>query len=139
MKVITKSPRETEKVGERLGKRLKIGDIVLVMGELGAGKSVFVKGVAKGLGVKEMVKSPSFIIIRRMDGIYPFYHIDLYRVEPHEIEELGIFELADNGVVCVEWGDRILPLLKDKRKIVVRIIKIDGNSRKIEIDDTSLN
>ena len=139
MKIKTKSPEETEKVGEEFGKRLKLGDIVLVIGELGAGKSVFIRGIAKGLKVKEIVKSPSFVILQEFEGKYPFYHVDLYRVNTQDTNELGIFELMDKGIVCIEWGERILPILKHVKKIVVTIKKLDGNLREIEIDDTSIN
>ncbi len=139
MKIKTKSPEETEKVGEEFGKRLKLGDIVLVIGELGAGKSVFIRGIAKGLKVKEIVKSPSFVILQEFEGKYPFYHVDLYRVNTQDTNELGIFELMDKGIVCIEWGERILPILKHVKKIVVTIKKLEGNLREIEIDDTSIN
>ena len=139
MKIKTKSPEETEKVGEEFGKRLKLGDIVLVIGELGAGKSIFIRGIAKGLKVKEIVKSPSFVIIQEFEGKYPFYHVDLYRVNTQDTNELGIFELMDKGIVCIEWGERILPILKHVKKIVVTIKKLEGNLREIEIDDTSIN
>jgi len=139
VKIKTKSPEETEKVGEEFGKRLKLGDIVLVIGELGAGKSVFIRGIAKGLKVKEIVKSPSFVILQEFEGKYPFYHVDLYRVNTQDTNELGIFELMDKGIVCIEWGERILPILKHVKKIVVTIKKLEGNLREIEIDDTSIN
>jgi len=139
VKIKTKSPEETEKVGEEFGKRLKLGDIVLVIGELGAGKSVFIRGIAKGLKVKEIVKSPSFVILQEFEGKYPFYHVDLYRVNTKDTNELGIFELMDKGIVCIEWGERILPILKHVKKIVVTIKKLEGNLREIEIDDTSIN
>ena len=139
MKIKTKSPEETEKVGEEFGKRLKLGDIVLVIGELGAGKSIFIRGIAKGLKVKEIVKSPSFVILQEFEGKYPFYHVDLYRVNTQDTNELGIFELMDKGIVCIEWGERILPILKHVKKIVVTIKKLEGNLREIEIDDTSIN
>ena len=139
MKIKTKSPEETEKVGEEFGKRLKLGDIVLVIGELGAGKSVFIRGIAKGLKVKEIVKSPSFVILQEFEGKYPFYHVDLYRVNTQDTNELGIFELMDKGIVCIEWGERILPILKHVKKIVVTIKKLEGNLREIEINDTSIN
>ena len=139
MKIKTKSPEETKRAGEEFGRKLKPGDIVLVIGELGAGKSAFIRGIAKGLKVKEIVKSPSFVIIQEFEGKYPFYHVDLYRTDTQEIAELGIFELMDKGIVCIEWGERILPLLKHVKKIVVNIKKLEGNIREIEINDTSIN
>jgi len=139
VKIKTKSPEETERAGEEFGKKLKPGDVVLVIGELGAGKSVFIRGIAKGLKVKEIVKSPSFVIIQEFEGKYPFYHVDLYRVNTQDTNELGIFELMDKGIICIEWGERILPLLKHVKKIIVSIKKLEGNIREIEINDTSIN
>jgi len=139
VKIETKSPEETEKAGEEFGKRLRPGDIVLVIGELGVGKSVFIKGIAKGLKVKEIVKSPSFVIIQEFEGKYSFYHVDLYRVNTQDTDELGIFELMDKGIICIEWGERILPLLKYVKKIIVNIKKLEGNIREIEIHDTPIN
>lgn len=139
VKIRTKNPRETESVGEKIGRRLKPGDTVLLIGELGAGKSVLIKGIAKGVGIKDIVKSPSFIIIREFKGKHLFYHIDLYRVEPEEIEELGIFELIDKGIVCIEWGEKVLHLLRDVKKIVINIKKLGENLREIELDEAFSN
>lgn len=102
------SPAETEFAGRRLGERLKRGDVVLLTGELGAGKTTFVRGVAQGTGSKAWVASPTFQLVRIYPGRVQLAHVDLYRVEnPSELSDLGLEELAEQGAVVVEWGERI--------------------------------
>jgi len=106
---ITNSAAETRKLGERLAEKLKAGDVVLLEGELGAGKSELARGVAKGLGVQETVTSPSFTILNVYEsGLIPLYHFDWYRLESEEeLYELGMDEyLGGDGIALVEWPDR---------------------------------
>ncbi|HHT63124.1 MAG: tRNA (adenosine(37)-N6)-threonylcarbamoyltransferase complex ATPase subunit type 1 TsaE [Bacillota bacterium] len=105
----TKEPEETFALGERLAAFLYPGTVVALTGELGAGKTLFAQGVAKGLGVKEHVTSPTFTIINEYQGHLPFYHIDAYRLEgTGEIDELGLEEYFNSsGVVLIEWPERI--------------------------------
>ena len=92
-----------------LGERLRTGDVVLLTGELGAGKTTFVRGVARGMGSKADVASPTFQLIRVYPGRVQLAHVDLYRIEnPSELNGLGLDELADQGAVVVEWGERLL-------------------------------
>jgi tRNA threonylcarbamoyladenosine biosynthesis protein TsaE len=106
--VVTSSAAETEAAGERLGKRLKAGDLVLLTGELGAGKTTFVRGVARGTASESPVASPTFQLVRVYPGRVQLAHIDLYRIEtPSELGDLGLDELLDQGAVVVEWGDRL--------------------------------
>src|SRR5579859_6869999 len=106
---VTASPAETEEAGEALGRRLRVGDVVLLNGELGAGKTTFVRGVARGAGSDAPVASPTFQLVRVYPGRVQLAHVDLYRVEkPPELADLGLDELADQGAVVVEWGDRLL-------------------------------
>jgi len=106
--VVTSSVAETEAAGERLGKRLKAGDLVLLTGELGAGKTTFVRGVARGTASESPVASPTFQLVRVYPGRVQLAHIDLYRIEtPSELGDLGLDELLDQGAVVVEWGDRL--------------------------------
>ena len=116
MKVITKSEEDTIKLGEKIGKRLKAGDIVALCGDLGAGKTTLVKGIAKGLGVKDYcrVNSPSFVIVKEYKGKVPLFHFDIYRLDTLKaIEDIGYEEyLGRGGVVAIEWSNkmsRILP------------------------------
>ncbi|MEO8745397.1 MAG: tRNA (adenosine(37)-N6)-threonylcarbamoyltransferase complex ATPase subunit type 1 TsaE [Candidatus Dormiibacterota bacterium] len=106
--LITTSPAETEAAGERLGARLRPGDIVLLTGELGAGKTTFVRGVARGIGSTAAVASPTFQLVRVYPGRVQLAHVDLYRIENNvELRDLGLDELAGGGAVVVEWGDRL--------------------------------
>ncbi len=104
----TSSPEETEAAGEELGRRLRQGDLVLLRGELGAGKTTFVRGVARGSGSAAPVASPTFQLVRIYPGRLQLGHVDLYRLENgDELRDLGIDELLDAGAVVVEWGDWI--------------------------------
>jgi tRNA threonylcarbamoyladenosine biosynthesis protein TsaE len=106
--LVTASPAETERAGMLLGERLKPGDIVLLTGELGAGKTTFVRGVAQGAGSTADVASPTFQLVRVYPGRVQLAHVDLYRVESSaELRDLGLEELAEQGAVVVEWGDRL--------------------------------
>jgi len=107
--VRTASEAETERAGEELGRRLAPGAVVLLYGELGAGKTAFVRGVARGIGAApEQVSSPTFTIVQEYaGGRATLYHVDLYRLEPAEIEDLGLDDLIDSGgIVAIEWADR---------------------------------
>ena len=134
MRVISKSPSQTKEIGIELGEKLKAGDIVLLFGELGSGKTTFVKGIAEALGVPEGdISSASFLIIAEHQGRLPLYHIDLYRVEGEEaIEDAGIYEcLGGDAVAVVEWAEKMPEI---KNAIKVRINTIDKKTREILID-----
>ena len=106
--ILTQGEDETGNVGELLARTLRPGDVVLLYGELGAGKTAFVRGLARGLGAKpDDVSSPTFTLIQEYAGRLPLYHVDLYRLEPREIPDLGLDDLVlDAGVVAIEWADR---------------------------------
>jgi tRNA threonylcarbamoyladenosine biosynthesis protein TsaE len=104
----TTSSSQTEEAGRRLGERLRSGDVVLLTGELGAGKTTFVRGVARGTESPAPVASPTFQLVRIYPGRVQLAHVDLYRIEnTAELSELGLDELVDQGAVVVEWGERI--------------------------------
>jgi tRNA threonylcarbamoyladenosine biosynthesis protein TsaE len=106
--VVTSSAAETETVGEHLGKRLQTGDVVLLTGELGAGKTTFVRGVTRGAGSAAPVASPTFQLVRVYAGRVQLAHVDLYRVEQlSELADLGLEELTEQGAVVIEWGERL--------------------------------
>lgn len=106
--VLSRSPAETEALGERLGERLRPGDVVLLTGDLGAGKTTFVRGVARGAGSPAQVASPTFQLVRMYSGRVQVAHVDLYRIEtPLELKDLGLDELADQGALLIEWGERL--------------------------------
>jgi tRNA threonylcarbamoyladenosine biosynthesis protein TsaE len=100
---------DTRAVAGRLAASLRPGDVVLLAGGLGAGKTLFTAGLAAGLGVEETVVSPSFILVRRyVSGFLPIVHVDVYRLGTlNEFEDLDVFELAADGVLVIEWGDAL--------------------------------
>ena len=105
----TTSELETSTVGESLGQTLKAGDVVLLYGDLGAGKTAFVRGLARGVGANpDDVSSPTFTIVQEYAGAsVTLYHVDLYRLEPTEIDDLGLEDLVSGeGVVAIEWAER---------------------------------
>ncbi len=109
MSTITTSEEETSLAGESLATTLKAGDVVLLYGELGAGKTAFVRGLARGLGASpDDVSSPTFTLMQEYTGDDTMlYHVDLYRLEAKEIDDLGLDELiSGNGIVAIEWADR---------------------------------
>jgi tRNA threonylcarbamoyladenosine biosynthesis protein TsaE len=108
------SVEETRRLGEQMGALLREGDVVLLSGELGAGKTVFVQGIARGLGFEASVSSKSFVLLGEYAGRITLYHADLYRLdEPEEVAELGLDEISADGVLVVEWperaGEEVLP------------------------------
>ncbi len=129
-KFISKSREETEAFAERYAKTLSAGDVVLLDGDMGAGKTVFAKGVAKGLSIEEEVTSPTYAYMNDYDG--RLFHYDCYRIESvGQAESLGLADYFELGGVClVEWAQNIAPLLPKKVKRV-QILKIDENQREI--------
>ncbi|MBI1886307.1 MAG: tRNA (adenosine(37)-N6)-threonylcarbamoyltransferase complex ATPase subunit type 1 TsaE [Chloroflexi bacterium] len=122
----SRSPAETRRLGTRLGRLLRPGDVVLLSGELGAGKTVFVQGVARGLGVTDAVTSKSFVLLGEYEGRLPtgqaglkLYHADLYRLEtPEEAEELALDEYCADGALVVEWPERAPGVFPPDRLLV---------------------
>jgi tRNA threonylcarbamoyladenosine biosynthesis protein TsaE len=106
-------PEAMEALGECLGRLLRPGDVVSLSGDLGAGKTVFTKGIARGLGSADPVTSPTFTIVHEYRGRCPLFHMDVYRLDdPAELLDLGFDEYAGGeGVVVIEWGDRLKELL----------------------------
>ena len=132
IKMISKSRDETIAFGARIAKRLKRGSVIALMGELGSGKTVFVKGLAKGLGLGDIkyVNSPSFVIVKEYKGRLPLYHFDIYRLDKKvSLETIGYDEyFYGGGVTAIEWADKIKGILP-KRHIDV-IITIKGEKKR---------
>ncbi len=134
MMLTTRGSHETESVGAALGAFLREGDLVVLGGDLGAGKTTFVKGVARALGVCDPVTSPTFTIVQEYDGPVPVAHVDIYRLRRvQELHDLGLEEMLDDRVVLVEWGDVVAPLLPRERVEVQLTIGDDPDLRTIEI------
>jgi tRNA threonylcarbamoyladenosine biosynthesis protein TsaE len=134
MMLTTRGGTETELAGAALGALLRRGDLVVLSGELGAGKTTFAKGVARALGVQEPVTSPTFTIVQEYDGRVPVAHVDLYRLERvQELHDLGFEELLDERVVLVEWGDVVAPLLPGDRVEVQLAMGDEPDVRTISI------
>lgn len=131
----TNSAAETERVGARLARRLKGGDVAAVYGGLGAGKTVFVRGIAAGLGITDEVSSPTFALVHEYGGEPLLAHFDMYRVEGWEdLYSTGFFDYLDRGgVLAVEWAENIEAALPENT-VRVYIRKLDADSRLIEID-----
>jgi tRNA threonylcarbamoyladenosine biosynthesis protein TsaE len=133
---VSRSPEETRDYGERIGKHLKAGDWVALEGDLGAGKTNFVQGLARGLAITDPpVTSPTFVFVHEFRGRLPFAHLDLYRIEREEdLPDLGLLEYLDSPwVVAIEWADkggRFLPA----ERLTVRLTYLSETSRKIEIE-----
>ena len=131
--VVTTSEEETESAGEQLAASLGPGDVVLLFGDLGAGKTAFVRGLARGLGASgDDVSSPTFTIIQEYSGRVTLYHVDLYRLEPVEVDDLGLDDLVSGeGVVAIEWADRWNGRPDDV--IEVRLEEAGEDRRRVEI------
>ncbi|MGD9166081.1 MAG: tRNA (adenosine(37)-N6)-threonylcarbamoyltransferase complex ATPase subunit type 1 TsaE [Syntrophobacterales bacterium] len=131
---LTSTPGETESLAERLGRLLRPGDVIALVGELGSGKTLFSQGLARGLEVPEIfyITSPTFAIINEYPGRIPFYHLDLYRVDSAaEFSELGIEEiLYGQGTVAIEWAERLGENLPEER-LEVHLAFSDETSRNL--------
>jgi tRNA threonylcarbamoyladenosine biosynthesis protein TsaE len=132
----TKNPSETIRIGKHIGKLLMSGDILALVGELGTGKTQFIKGLATGVGVRKStyLSSPSFTLINEYNGKVPFYHIDLFRLgSEREAEELGLEEyFQSGGITAIEWADKI-PSLLPPEILLIHIVYTGKHSRSFEV------
>jgi len=134
--ILSRSDAETEAIGADLAARLVGGSRVLLYGELGAGKTAFVRGLAAGLGIDpDEVSSPTFTLVQEYRGRLPLYHVDLYRLGPGEVDDLGLDALAADGVLAIEWAER-MPRA-DPGAIKVRLEHAGEDTRRIAIEDAS--
>ena len=130
--VITRSPEETEAAAARLARHVRRGDLVLLSGQMGAGKTTFVRGLARGMAASGDVMSPTFQLVRIYAGPIVLAHVDLYRVaEGSELADLGLDELLDQGAVVVEWGER----LPDADGVRVTLEVLDKDRRRLLIEE----
>jgi tRNA threonylcarbamoyladenosine biosynthesis protein TsaE len=135
--IATASESETTAVGRELAGTLRAGDVVLLYGDLGAGKTAFVKGLAEGLGVaREEVSSPTFTLVQEYrGGRLTLFHVDLYRLDDaREVFDLGLDEIAADGVLAIEWAEKMDARLKPPGYVEVRIVHGEGDARAVTID-----
>jgi tRNA threonylcarbamoyladenosine biosynthesis protein TsaE len=128
------APEDTESIAAAIGALLSPGDVVVLTGDLGAGKTTFVRGLARGLGVTIGVKSPSFAIHLRYPGRIALHHLDLYRLkDARDLSELGLEDvLEQDGVTAVEWGERLGDWLPE-RALSIRFEDLGGTRRRLHI------
>ena len=135
MTVLTHSPAETERLGETLATRLTAGTVLALRGDLGAGKTAFTRGLARGLGYSGQVTSPTFTIVNEYEGgRLPLFHFDLYRLSsPDELWDIGWEDYLDRGGVCaVEWSERATELLE--HAVTVTLRRVDDSTREITVE-----
>lgn len=140
MIIVTKSAKETRKFGRLLAKKLRRGRPVCLEGDLGSGKTTFVQGLAGGLGVRQRITSPTFVLMRRFaTAIKRFthlYHIDCYRIKnPQDLLDIGFKEILEdkNALVVIEWADRVRKILPKKR-LTIKFEMVDEKTRRIIIN-----
>jgi tRNA threonylcarbamoyladenosine biosynthesis protein TsaE len=134
MEFITHSPQQTEAVGEKLGQALSPGAVIAYRGDLGAGKTAFTRGLARGLGAAEPVTSPTYTIVNEyLSGRLPLFHFDMYRLRSaDELFDIGWDDYLDRGGVCaVEWSENVADALENP--ITVTIEKLGEDSRRITV------
>lgn len=133
--IITESEKQTFNVGEGLGRSARPGSVYALYGDLGTGKTILAKGIARGMGIRDEVTSPTFTLLEIYENVLPLYHFDLYRVESErELDFLGFDEYwEDDGVSVIEWGDRGESRLPEKA-IKIRLEYAGPTQRKIRIE-----
>ena len=134
----TNSPEETERVGAALGRVVRPGTVIACRGGLGAGKTAFTRGLARGLGYTDIVTSPTYTIVNEyLGGRLPLFHFDMYRLSsPDDLWDIGWEDYLDRGgVCCVEWSENVADALEDP--ITVTIDKLGENSRRITLEGGS--
>ena len=134
LEIISHSPEETQNLGVRIGELTLPGDILLLVGQLGAGKTCLTQGIAWGLGIKEYAASPSFVLVRELYGRLPLYHMDLYRLDHlEEIADLGLDDyFYGDGASVVEWAEKGVSLLPEEH-MLIEISYLSDTGRRLEI------
>ncbi|GAI71325.1 unnamed protein product [marine sediment metagenome] len=134
LELISHSPEQTQRLGIHIGELALAGDIFLLVGNLGAGKTCLTQGIAWGLGINEYTLSPSFVIVRELHGRLPLYHIDLYRLDHiEEVEELGLDNyLYGKGVCVIEWAEKGLSVLPAEH-LMIQIGYLSDTERSFQL------
>jgi tRNA threonylcarbamoyladenosine biosynthesis protein TsaE len=138
MEIITQSPRETQKLGQKIGADLNSGRlkkrIFCLFGDLGSGKTTFIQGLAKGLGIEKRITSPTFVFVKKYQP--SFYHVDLYRIEKFsETQNLGLEEIFSDlqAITAIEWAEKIEEILP-KERVDIQFNYLDNKKRRIIIN-----
>jgi tRNA threonylcarbamoyladenosine biosynthesis protein TsaE len=120
LEIVSNNPEQTRKIGTKLGELAAPGDVILLVGSLGAGKTCLTQGIARGLGIHEYTASPSFVLVREYQRKLPLYHVDLYRLDRiKEVAQLGLDDyLYGKGVCVVEWADKGLSVLPQEHLLI---------------------
>jgi tRNA threonylcarbamoyladenosine biosynthesis protein TsaE len=135
MEFITNSPEQTEEIGIRLAEQLNPGTVIAFRGDLGAGKTAFTRGLARGLGIVDPVTSPTYTIVNEyLDGRLPLFHFDMYRLHSaDDLFDIGWDDYLERGGICaVEWSENVADALEDP--LIVTIEKVDETTRKITFE-----
>lgn len=123
------SPDDMEALGRRLAAVLRPGDVILVNGSLGAGKTLFISGIAQALGVEVQITSPTFLVVRSYEGLLPLFHADVYRLDSTaEFTDLELVEQSKDGVLAIEWGEAVRSAVPEQALNVV--IEVHGDGRR---------
>ena len=135
VELVSHTAEQTQALGKRIGQLAQPGDVFLLVGELGAGKTCLTQGIAWGLGIEEYAMSPTFVIMRELHGRLPLYHIDLYRLDQiEESMDLGLDDyLYSKGVCVVEWAEKALSILPRER-LLIRISYLSDTGRSFEME-----
>ena len=137
LELVSQSPEQTQALGRRLGELALQGDVFLLVGELGTGKTCLTQGIAWGLGINEYTLSPSFVIMRELYGRLPLYHIDLYRLDRiEESMDLGLDDyLYGRGVCVIEWAEKALSILP-REHLLIKIDYLSDTERSFKIESS---
>ena len=135
MEFITNSPEQTELLGEKLAEKLTGGEVIAYFGGLGAGKTAFTRGLARGLGCREIITSPTYTIVNEyLGGRLPLFHFDMYRLRSSDdLFDIGWEDYLDRqGICAVEWSENVADAMEDA--ITITLEKLGGDSRRITIE-----
>ncbi len=137
MRLRSTSPEMTQQIARELARLVEAGDLIALIGPLGAGKTCFAQGLARGLGIRDAVSSPSFVLAKQYSGSPGFLHVDAYRLSSAtEFWELGLAEQMEANVTAVEWADRVEEALPEHR-LELRLDYADGDARLIQVRATT--
>lgn len=134
-RIISKSPENTEILGEKIADKLRGNEVIALFGGLGMGKTAFTRGLCRGLGVNDGVSSPTFALVNEYSGKYNIYHFDMYRVNTwDDLYSTGFFDFIDNGILVIEWSENIEGALPDNAIRITITKGQDDNERIFDIE-----